>query len=318
MRQIDLNLLRVFDILLAERSVTRTAIRLSLKQSSISSALNRLRSAINDQLFVRGEGGLVPTSTALALAEPVRQALRDIDKAVNTCARFSPSKSQEHMRLRGDDGTLSRLLPRLLPIIEREAPLLTLDISSTGDRNNFEHLRTGELDLLIATIDRTVPENLLATRLYGEKLHAVACPMAWQSMSLVKFATADLIFCELSHAESVDAALAESRPQQKKRLVIESYLLAAVTAASTGRICVLPEAAAALAIEQLGLALFPLPIDLPERNVSMIWHERAHHNAAHRWLRGQISAIRQEPLSGLATPPAQRRVRAPTSALGMR
>jgi LysR family transcriptional activator of mexEF-oprN operon len=298
MRHIDLNLLRVFDVLLAERSVTRTANRLSLTQSSISSALNRLRSAINDQLFVRGEGGLVPTSTALALAEPVRQALRDIDKALSACACFAPEQSEERVRLRADDGTLSRLLPHLLPIIEKEAPLLSLEVSTANGKNSFEHLRTGELDLLIATVDSGVPDSFRMTNLYSEKFYAVCRATSAKTMSLREFAEGDHIACNFSNAAIIDEALASLNLAREKGLLVESALLAALMAKSTNRICVLPEAAALVAADELGLAVFPLPIPVPERRIDMIWHERVHHNAVHRWLRGRITSIR-EPLLAL-------------------
>ncbi|HWL47082.1 MAG TPA: LysR family transcriptional regulator, partial [Sphingomonadaceae bacterium] len=53
----DLNLLRVFDLLFEERSVSRTAQRLGLTQSAISHALGRLRDTVGDPLFTRSAGG---------------------------------------------------------------------------------------------------------------------------------------------------------------------------------------------------------------------------------------------------------------------
>ncbi|WP_234818670.1 LysR family transcriptional regulator [Sinorhizobium fredii] len=58
---LDLNLVRVFDALLRERSVTRAGDRIGLSQPAVSAALNRLRHALNDQLFVRrGDGADAP------------------------------------------------------------------------------------------------------------------------------------------------------------------------------------------------------------------------------------------------------------------
>jgi DNA-binding transcriptional LysR family regulator len=54
--RIDLNLLLVFEAVMQERSVTRAAQRLSVSQSTISHALNRLRQALKDELFIRGSG----------------------------------------------------------------------------------------------------------------------------------------------------------------------------------------------------------------------------------------------------------------------
>lgn len=61
---LDLNLLRVFHTLAQERSVTRTADRLGLSQPAVSNALKRLRVVLGDELFVRGQGGMVPTPLA--------------------------------------------------------------------------------------------------------------------------------------------------------------------------------------------------------------------------------------------------------------
>ena len=52
LRTVDLNLLVVFDALMAERNVTRAAERNGLSQPAVSKALNRLRYLFDDPLFV--------------------------------------------------------------------------------------------------------------------------------------------------------------------------------------------------------------------------------------------------------------------------
>src|SRR6476646_4235367 len=75
LRRADLNLLVVFQILLAERHVGRAAKRLSLTQSAASHALGRLRDLFKDPLFVRHPKGIEPTARALALAPPIADIL---------------------------------------------------------------------------------------------------------------------------------------------------------------------------------------------------------------------------------------------------
>ncbi|TIV26790.1 MAG: LysR family transcriptional regulator, partial [Mesorhizobium sp.] len=58
---LDLNLVRVLDALLREKSVTRAGEQIGLSQPAVSAALNRLRHALNDQLFVRRGNDMVPT-----------------------------------------------------------------------------------------------------------------------------------------------------------------------------------------------------------------------------------------------------------------
>jgi DNA-binding transcriptional LysR family regulator len=71
LRRADLNLLVVFQALLAERHVGRAAIRIALTQSATSHALGRLRDLFKDPLFVRHPKGIEPTAHALALAPAV-------------------------------------------------------------------------------------------------------------------------------------------------------------------------------------------------------------------------------------------------------
>src|SRR5204863_316374 len=75
LRRADLNLLVVFQALLAERHVGRAAKRLALTQSAASHALGRLRALFADPLFVRHPKGVEPTARALGLAPAIADIL---------------------------------------------------------------------------------------------------------------------------------------------------------------------------------------------------------------------------------------------------
>ncbi|SLK10347.1 regulatory helix-turn-helix protein, lysR family [Novosphingobium mathurense] len=66
-RVLDLNLIVVFDALLKHRNVSRAAEELCRSQSAISHALARLRKHFGDDLFVKVQDGIVPTTRALEL-----------------------------------------------------------------------------------------------------------------------------------------------------------------------------------------------------------------------------------------------------------
>src|SRR3954469_19228593 len=80
--ELDLNLLRVFDAVLHERTVTAAAARLELTQPAVSNALARLRSVFGDPLFVRTANGMDATPFARGVAEPIRQALALLETAL--------------------------------------------------------------------------------------------------------------------------------------------------------------------------------------------------------------------------------------------
>ena len=81
-RTIDLNLLRVFDAVMAEGSLTRAASALSMTQPAASHALKRLHDTIGETLFVRTANGMRPTPRSQALWPPVRAALSGLQHAL--------------------------------------------------------------------------------------------------------------------------------------------------------------------------------------------------------------------------------------------
>ena len=95
---IDLNLLVVFDALMQERSVTKAGKRVGLTQPAVSNALGRLRHLVKDDLFLRGPKGMRPTPRALELAGPVRQALTQVEQALEPVA-FDAATARHTFRL---------------------------------------------------------------------------------------------------------------------------------------------------------------------------------------------------------------------------
>src|SRR4051812_28160958 len=95
---LDLNLLRVLDVMLEERSVTRTGARLGLTQSAVSHALNRLRYVLNDELFLRGPDGMQPTPRAVEMGPPVHAALNQLQAALAP-SDFDPTTSERRFSI---------------------------------------------------------------------------------------------------------------------------------------------------------------------------------------------------------------------------
>ena len=71
LRDVDLNLLLLFQHLLEDRNISSVARRLDLSQPAVSNAPRRLRQAFGDELFVRTAQGMQPTPRAQQLAGPV-------------------------------------------------------------------------------------------------------------------------------------------------------------------------------------------------------------------------------------------------------
>src|SRR5262245_63294858 len=99
----DLNLLLVFEAMMAERHVTRAGQRIGLSQPAVSAALSRLRATFRDDLFVRSGREMLPTPRALALAEPVADALRRVEAALTDSTQFDAATARRDFTVRGVD-----------------------------------------------------------------------------------------------------------------------------------------------------------------------------------------------------------------------
>lgn len=147
---LDLNLLRVLDVMLEERSVTRAGARLGLTQSAISHALNRLRYTLSDELFVRGPNGMQPTPRAIEMGPQVHAALVQLQAAVAP-ADFSPATSERRFVLAAGTFSCAVLTPPLVSRMAAEAPMAELAIDQyTVDA--FDRLDAHRLDFTVGGV----------------------------------------------------------------------------------------------------------------------------------------------------------------------
>ncbi len=147
-RSLDLNLLRVFDEVMAERNLTRAAAKLALTQPAVSNALRRLREVVGDDLVVRSGQGVEPTPRALALWPPVRQALAQLQQSLAPGA-FDPASANSTFVLALADATGATLIPPLVEIVEREAPGVSLRVVPLTTRDPRSLLDDESTDMAV-------------------------------------------------------------------------------------------------------------------------------------------------------------------------
>lgn len=127
-RNLDLNLLVVLEVLLEERNVSRAARRLALTQSTVSGMLSRLRDALGDPLFVRARHGLHPTPRAEAMTAPLRRLLDDAHALVAP-AEFDPSRWRGSVTISSTDYMQDGLLLPFLRELGKDAPHLRVALA---------------------------------------------------------------------------------------------------------------------------------------------------------------------------------------------
>src|SRR5512139_3101574 len=157
-RTLDLNLLRIFDALMAEGSLTRASTVLAMTQPAASHALKRLHEALGETLFTRTASGMQPTPRAQALWPLVRSALATLQHALAP-GSFDPRTDAVSFRVAMADATAALLAPPLVRAIEsvhaaaslHVLPLVTRDPSTLLARGSAD-LAVGHFPDLIATL----------------------------------------------------------------------------------------------------------------------------------------------------------------------
>src|SRR5215831_8656175 len=154
---LDLNLLRVFDAVLREKSVTAAAAGLRLTQPAVSNALARLRALFEDPLFVRSSAGMDATPFARELSEPVRQALALLDSALAHGPGFDPATSTRAFRFYMSDLGQIEFLPPLIERVEQSAPGVRLEAAALDVEDIAGALASGTLDLAVGFLPALGP-----------------------------------------------------------------------------------------------------------------------------------------------------------------
>lgn len=299
-RNIDLNLLVALDALLAERSVSRAAVRLHLSQPAASALLARLRELFGDPLLLRSARGMLPTPRALELRGPVRQVLDEIEAIVQPRAAFDPASASLTFTLSASDYVEYALLPKLVDYLERKAPGVRLEVRSLDLQLVSMQMESGEVDLCITGLQNAAP-GLHLRPLYTERLVSVVRrdhPGVGAQLTLDKFCSLEHIQVSLrgsGFSTRIDEALAALGRKRRARLAVPHFLLVPEIVARSDMISSLPERLARGYATQLRI-LEP-PVELQKFNVGEMWHERNERDPAQQWLRDVLVGLAQEPPS---------------------
>ena len=299
LNSIDLNLLRVFDALMRERSVTRAGEQIGLSQPAVSAALNRLRHLLDDQLFVRRGNDMVPTPRAEDVALPVRAALAEIERAFAGGRAFDPATAERTFTLMGADFFSVWLMPELARRLSNAAPKVVLRLldSARGDVGRL--LQDDSID---AALERPlkVPDWISIELLFRSPFVVIA---AKDNPAIAGIAAGTRLpldlFCALPQAIRsidgsvsgfVDAALAEAGRSRRVVLALPHFHGIALSVARSNLIAAVPVQYADLVATDLGLAVFQPPVDVAVPDVQMYWHSRHDNDPGHKWLRSEILA----------------------------
>ena len=301
MDDVDLNLLKALDALLAEGSVTGAARRLALSSSAMSRTLARLRSETGDPLLVRAGRGLVPTPYAAELRERVHALSRDVLAVLHPpVSQLDIASLARTFTIRANEGFVAALSASLVAAVTEAAPRVRLRFAPKPEKD-ARPLREGRIDLEIGVLGAFAPE-VRTQALFRDRFVGVARIghplLSGTDITPERYAACDHVVASRKgeFTGPVDDALEELGLQRTISVVVPGFPDAMRIARHSDLVALVPRSCLGDSLANdpaatAGLRSFELPVRTPEIVISAMWHPRMDADPAHRWLRDTVVLV---------------------------
>ncbi|OOG39108.1 LysR family transcriptional regulator [Polaromonas sp. A23] len=292
LKDIDLNLLVIFNQLLTERSVSKVAENLGLGQPAVSNALARLRKLFGDELFLRTSSGMQPTPFADQLAESIGYALGMIHGAINVKNSFDPASSKRRFTVGMTDIGEIYFLPLLMEKIQKVAPGVSISTVRNTTVNLKDAMEAGHVDLAIGLLPQ-LKAGFFQQRLFSQQYVCVFRKN--HSLDKRKISSADFFATDhvviasagTGHGK-VDEILDSGSQKRRIRLTVPHFVAIGHILQSTDMVATVPERLAEKMVTPFNLKYVTHPVKLPQIAINLFWHAKYHKDPANQWLRSLV------------------------------
>ncbi|QAU35625.1 LysR family transcriptional regulator [Janthinobacterium sp. 17J80-10] len=290
LKDLDLNLLLVFNQLLLQRRVSAVGEKLGLSQPAVSNALKRLRLLLNDELFLRTSRGMEPTPYALQLAEPIAYALNTIETSLNQRATFDAASSKRRFTIGMNDIGEIYFLPRLMDKLASIAPGVSVNTVRHASLNLREAMEAGQVDLAVGLLPE-LKAGFFQRRLFKQRyvcMFRTGHALDKEQISAAEFSGAEHVLVgasEIGHAR-IDETIAARGIRRNVKLTVPHFVAVGHILSRTDMVATVPERYAQECLAPFGLKSAPVPVELPEIAISLFWHAKYHKEPGIQWLRG--------------------------------
>ncbi len=289
LKDIDLNLLVMFQQLFKDQRVSSAAASLGLSQPAVSSALNRLRRMLGDELFVRTARGMLPTPFAKELEKQTADALRTIQNALSQQGAFRPPTSTRTFTLSLADIGEVYFLPRLMETLAHTAPHVTITSVRHAASNLPEEMATGKVDLAVGSLPG-LKTNFFQRRLFPQRyvcMFRKGHPLDKPKITPAEFSAAEhviVVAAGTGHAK-MNEVLDRAGARRAVHLRVPQFVVVADILHTTNLVATVPEKFAERGAAFFGLRYVTHPIKVPQIQINLYWHARFHRDPPNQWLR---------------------------------
>lgn len=296
---LDLNLLRVLVQVYQDRKVSLAAEHLGMSQPAVSSALNRLRAATGDKLFVPTARGMQPTPLTEQLAPRLAGALASIRDTMSSQVAFDASTSDRRFTLAMTDIGEFHFLPPLTRALRRQAPGVSLATVRNTAINLRVEMEQGKVDMALGHLSdfgNDFHQRVLFMQRYV-CLFRKGHPLDVADIPMDQYAQADhaiVLSVGTAHGR-VDEAIGNAGVRRRILLRVPHFVALADVLEDSDLVATVPEVFAQRSVRRFNLSYRTHPVDLPRIEIRLFWHTTYHRDPASRWLRKLIIDTFSEP-----------------------
>lgn len=289
--KLDLNLLLTLEALLAEQNVTKAAARLHLSQPAVSAQLNRLREMFGDPLLIPARRGMTPTAKALELLIPLRESLEKLRQTLHSHQDFYPERANLTVTVACTDYIQAAVVMPLVLALRQKAPGVRIAVRHLDMAQSDQQLARGEVDLLFASHDSF--HTPLRTRFLFDESYVLigrqGHPALKANLELEEFVQLEHVIVSPSGGSfttPIDDALAAFGHRRNVVMSAASFLFLPEIVNKSDLVALVPRRL--LQAHSGPLTVTELPWLAEQFDICLIWHERSHSHAGHRWIRELI------------------------------
>jgi DNA-binding transcriptional LysR family regulator len=290
LRNLDLNLLHAFSVLMEERNVSRAAERLLIGQPGLSTALKRLRDTLGDELFVRVGRGLQPTSRALAIAPAIENALAGIELAVRPPTAFDPATWRGEFRVGMCDNLEMVFFGPLAARLRQAAPGARVVAVAASKRDSVQLLEDCKYDFSVAVHSEPASWHM-RQNLFDQHLLCVYDAKQLTLPSDVDLATytnaPHVVVSSEGNSSTYIDSLIQSAGGRPRDIVagVSRYAAVAPLLQSVPAIATIPETIARCMERLYDLQVFAPPLQFPVEPISMLYRRLDVADEGQAWFR---------------------------------
>ena len=290
-KKLDYQQLIVFETLFEERSVTKTAKRLQLKQPTVSGILGKLRILFDDPIFIRSQRGVTPTVRAESMIDQVRDIIERME-SLGADPVFEPASETRHFSIVARDFAQVVVIAPFVSTLESKFPNISIAVHALPMVEAVEKMETGSVDLSVSSL-RYAPDHVHQRVLFKEPYVCVvdaASQLAKKQQltaeDLEKYPHVSAAAMSLALGDPVDDLFRRQGIKRVVKVAVDGYLLVPRLLSGTECVAVVPKSL--VTHSSFDLKAFEMPIDLPQIEIALLWHKRVQKDPGNAWMRGEL------------------------------